>query len=94
MNIDAEEGRKRDIPKFLVEQGADINAKSGDGNTPLHLVARRDSTEMVGWFVERGADLDMKNDEGETPLDFAKEDHIKGALRDYGARSGIRANEE
>lgn len=90
----AARGGSLEIMKFLVEQGADINATSGDGNTPLHYVARRDSTEMVEWFVKRGADLDTKNNDGETPLDVAKEDHIKDALRNHGAKSGSRANDK
>jgi ankyrin repeat protein len=61
--------------------GADINAKSADGSTPLHSVAsdgfmylnkyyhwNTERYEVAELLVVKGADLDPKDDLGNTPL--------------------------
>ena len=45
-----------DVLKHLVTQGADVNAKSEDGDTPLHFAAEWNSVEIVKYLVSRGAD--------------------------------------
>lgn len=51
----------------LLEHGANVNARTGAGDTPLHLVARqwfqRDELKIL---VAHGADLDVKNGKGES----------------------------
>ena len=49
-------GNKRlDIAKFLVEEGADVNAKSADGTTPISMAEKNDDPEMVAFLKEHGA---------------------------------------
>jgi len=36
-----------DLAKYLVEKGADVNAKAADGNTPLSLATMKDDQEMI-----------------------------------------------
>ena len=47
--------QRPDIVKFLVENGANVNAKTGDGNTPLSLAEKEDDPEMVALLKELGA---------------------------------------
>ena len=56
----------------LLDAGADPNARTAAGDTPLHLsLWYRDST-LVSALVEAGADVNARNDEGETPLHVAR----------------------
>ena len=59
------------IAKMLVDKGADINAKSNGGWTPLHEAAKgieekREST--VRYLIQSGADVNAKSEWGQTPL--------------------------
>jgi ankyrin repeat protein len=44
-----------DLVKYLVEKGADLNAKASDGNTPLSLATRKDDQEMVTLLKKLGS---------------------------------------
>jgi ankyrin repeat protein len=62
---------KRDI-ESLVSQGADVNAKTDGGYTPLHFTAVADeNVEIVKFLVSQGADINVKTDTGSTPLHVA-----------------------
>lgn len=51
------------LTKFLVEKGADVNAKSGNNNeTPLQACFRdKSNPEVVKFLVEKGADIQVKD---------------------------------
>ena len=51
--------------KNLLNYGADVNAISKEGNTPLHGV--RKGTVVWDYLVEQGADISAKNKNGELP---------------------------
>ncbi len=48
--------------------GSDLQARDGNGNTPLHLTAAADNLAAVAILVEAGADVDAANNAGGTPL--------------------------
>ena len=54
------------IARLLFENGADINTRDDEGDTPLHSVKTK---PMLKLLIENGADIKAKNKEGKTPLD-------------------------
>lgn len=48
--------QRPDIVKFLVEEGANLNARAGDGTTPLSMAEKRNDPEMVALLKELGAE--------------------------------------
>ena len=54
--------------KYLIERGADVNAKEEYGNTPLHWASIENHIELAKLLIERGADVNAKRNDGETPL--------------------------
>ena len=60
------------IIRLLVEHGADLNAKSDTGSTPLHDAVAYMSEEIVKYLVDSGADPTVENLDGRTPVDVAK----------------------
>ena len=46
----------------------DVNAKNGEGMTPLHYAAYRDYKEIVELLIAKGADVNAKQVDGMTPL--------------------------
>lgn len=56
---------------YLVEKGANVNAKDSKGNTPLHVSAVQGSHEGVVALLKAGADISLFNDNKETALHMA-----------------------
>jgi hypothetical protein len=57
-----------DAVKTLIEAGADVNAKSDEGDTALHLAAFDGKLDLVRALVAGGANLDAKDAAGLTAL--------------------------
>ena len=68
--------RKGDLAavKAFLDNGANVNAKSPYGATPLFFAADRGNIEMVKLLLQRGADVDVKDTfYGATALTWAAE---------------------
>jgi len=70
-----------EIPKILLDAGADPNATFNRGNTALHLIVHlvegaadekmEKMEKMARLLLDAGADTRRRNDEGRTPLEYA-----------------------
>ncbi|MFM2428508.1 MAG: hypothetical protein RL012_392, partial [Bacteroidota bacterium] len=60
-----------DIANWLVDHGADVEAKNLRGFTLLHQVVQRNHIDMVSLLLERGAETEVKDRQGRTPLHLA-----------------------
>ena len=86
-----------EIAELLIENGADVSAKSLKGLTPLHYAAANGHKEIAGLLIEKGADVKAKDEGGKTPLDVAiqfKELEIINLLRVIGGKTGAELKAE
>jgi ankyrin repeat protein len=99
-------GRTRSEPQvletleLLLAAGADVNARSVDGDSAVHGAALRGWHEVIRLLAARGANLDFADKDGMTPVDYALARHpltyleskpvareaTAGLLRELGAR--------
>ena len=56
-----------------LNEGANVNQKDENGQTPLHYAAQRGYTEVARTLIERGAQVNSKDKNGRTPLHDASE---------------------
>jgi ankyrin repeat protein len=66
-------GAGKEIARMLLRAGADPNAQSASGNTPLHTVAFTGDVEITKLLLASGGDATIKNNDGLTPLDVARD---------------------
>src|SRR5262249_50849287 len=73
-NADAQAVRK------LLDNGADVNARDAEGNTPLILASFYASPVCLELLIEKGTDVNSVNKAGATPLIRAATDNEKTRL--------------
>lgn len=56
---------------LLISRGANVNAKTLTGETPLHWCARQGNTEMVLNLLKAGADIHIRSNAGLLPIDMS-----------------------
>ena len=60
------------IADLLLSRHIDVNAKDGQGETPLHLAIRYGQKPAVEWLLKHGADAKARNLRGQTPVELLK----------------------
>jgi ankyrin repeat protein len=74
----ASEGHKG-VVEYLLDCGADINERRGQGSTALHDAAKFGYVDVVQLLLKKGAFVNLQNNKGETALFLAvSEGHMDG----------------
>ena len=84
-----------EFANFLIEHGADVNAKDFFGITPLHEAVIRGSYRVAKLLIEKGADVNAKDNYGYTPLHLAaiyNRPKIAKLLIEHGAKVNEKDN--
>jgi ankyrin repeat protein len=88
----------RDFAKFLIEEGADVNAAATNPQrvTPLHAAAAVCDHELIRILLDRGADPDARQQSDYTPLHTAAsrgDIEMAKMLLSHGATRDVRATD-
>ena len=67
--------------RALLDQGADVTVRQGDGATALHWTAYWDELELADLLIDAGAGVNAANDLGVTPLWAATENGSAAMVR-------------
>jgi ankyrin repeat protein len=88
-----------DIIKFLLDKGANVNAKDSNGRTPIHMAFMNDQIppfDIIKLLIENGADLHVRDNKGNTPFHvaciFLDDVNIINYLIDNGADINTKNN--
>ena len=76
------------VARFLLEHGADADARDNDNCTPLHWASQQGHLEVVHDLVERGIDVNARDHSNWTPLHGASQDghfEVVRCLLEHGA---------
>jgi uncharacterized protein len=68
---DAVKAGDRAAVQALLQQRADLNARSADGSTPLYWAAQRNDLDIAAMLIRAGADVNAETRYGVTPLTLA-----------------------
>eukprot|EP00735_Rhodelphis_limneticus_P009912 TRINITY_DN2890_c3_g1::TRINITY_DN2890_c3_g1_i4::g.5822::m.5822 TRINITY_DN2890_c3_g1::TRINITY_DN2890_c3_g1_i4::g.5822 ORF type:complete len:309 (-),score=67.08,sp/Q8N283/ANR35_HUMAN/39.22/2e-11,Ank_2/PF12796.2/8.9e-18,Ank_2/PF12796.2/1.3e-16,Ank_4/PF13637.1/0.0061,Ank_4/PF13637.1/1.4e-11,Ank_4/PF13637.1/1.2e-05,Ank/PF00023.25/6.3e-05,Ank/PF00023.25/1.4e-10,Ank/PF00023.25/84,Ank_5/PF13857.1/3.2e-06,Ank_5/PF13857.1/1.7e-08,Ank_3/PF13606.1/1.5e+03,Ank_3/PF13606.1/0.0029,Ank_3/PF13606.1/1.1e-05,Ank_3 len=71
------------VCRYLLLNGADINACTIKGNTALHLAARENQAETIRLLLDHGANRQARNKDDQLPLHLAVNESCRALLRDY-----------
>ncbi|WP_108682274.1 quinoprotein dehydrogenase-associated putative ABC transporter substrate-binding protein [Methyloceanibacter sp. wino2] len=80
-----------DVARRLIEGGADVDARSTKGVTPLMIAATHNNPPLIGLLLQAGADPDVKTPGGQTALDIAKANQSEAAILQLELPAKIRA---
>jgi ankyrin repeat protein len=64
---------ERDSARYLMDHGADVNAKSTTGKTALMIAAEKGDSDTVRALLQHGARVNERDSKGKTALQHARE---------------------
>jgi ankyrin repeat protein len=79
-----------EMARLLIDNGADLDIRNNDGNTPLHWAAGEGQKELVVILIVHGADVNARSKAGWTPLRWAEAQSQKEIARILIAAGGRR----
>lgn len=62
----------KSIVEYLLSLGAAVDSKDADGNTPLHLAAKRNDPQIIELLLSHKADANIKNNAGKRAFENEK----------------------
>ncbi|GFV15639.1 ankyrin-3 [Trichonephila clavipes] len=76
----------KEMVEFLLENGADINAKTeASGETPLYIAVKKRNIEIIELLIEKGANVNAGDKGKNTPLHYTGDIRIARLLVANGA---------
>ena len=78
--------------QYLVSQGADLNALSEIGATPIHYAARNSTVEVLEYLISLGGDVHAKNKKGATSLHYAAGGNFNVDVLQFLVSHGVDVN--
>ena len=78
------------LAEYLLEKGADINARDRHGDSPIWRAAKWNNHLCVDWLLEHGVDTKGTNYDGETLLHSVDKDTMKRKLYSYAVKRSVQ----
>lgn len=69
-----------DVVRLIALRGGDLFEKNLKGDSLLHLAARMDQAEVIGYLLDKGLQTIDMNRDGQRPMDLAVRPAIKQLL--------------
>ena len=57
----------------LVAEGADVNAKTNYGSTPLHMAVSKHWGDAIELLIDNGGHINAKKNTGEIPIEYTQD---------------------
>jgi len=81
-----------EMVRFLIEKGADVNARGQHGETPLFGAALRSKIEVLHLLIENGADIEAQNNFGSRALHVAATHDVLPIVKELVTRYHVDIN--
>lgn len=81
-----------EVVKYLLDKGADVNAKSKTGLSALEAAVLRNDPELIDLLISRGVDIEAEDKSGKTPFWVAAMFGYRKSMKkllDAGARCNL-----
>jgi len=69
--------QRTEIAQFLIDKGADVNARDNRGRMPLHFAAEVGQKEIVEKLIAKGAEINVMDGQADNALSLARKNNHK-----------------
>lgn len=83
-----------EVVQYLIDMGADVNAKNQKGNTPFIEAILGNNKEVIAMFLKLGVDPKIINSEGKNVLHFLSSSCHNPELTEFFLGKGVDVNTE